>query len=385
MPAPLTWDIFCRVVDNYGDAGVCWRLARQLAREQGAPVRLWCDRLDILHQLCPDIDQASPAQQYRGVEVRRWEAALSMPEHLGEVVIEAFGCGLPEPYVARMLARQPAPLWITLEYLSAEAWVVHHHGLPSPHPQLPLARYFFFPGFMPGTGGVAREGDLAARRAAFGAAERAAFWRCHHHAPPPADTLVASVFAYAGAPIDALLACWEHGEEPVVAVVPEGHAARRVREYFSHTVRCDAAPLRRGRLEARIVAFVPQANYDELLWSCDINFVRGEDSFVRAQWAERPFVWHIYPQEAGAHRLKLDAFLDRYAEGLEPDAAAALRTLSYQWNLMDGSPVNLGGAWREFRSHARTIATHASMWAERVARIGDLATNLARFARDRVK
>jgi hypothetical protein len=28
MPAmQLHWDIFCRVIDNFGDIGVCWRLA----------------------------------------------------------------------------------------------------------------------------------------------------------------------------------------------------------------------------------------------------------------------------------------------------------------------------------------------------------------------
>ena len=40
-----SWDVFCRVVDNYGDAAVCWRLARQLADEHGARVRLWIDLL----------------------------------------------------------------------------------------------------------------------------------------------------------------------------------------------------------------------------------------------------------------------------------------------------------------------------------------------------
>ena len=28
---PLLWDIFCQVIDNHGDVGVCWRLARELA------------------------------------------------------------------------------------------------------------------------------------------------------------------------------------------------------------------------------------------------------------------------------------------------------------------------------------------------------------------
>ena len=385
MPAPLTWDIFCRVIDNYGDAAVCWRLACQLAREQRARVRLWVDQLAVLHALCPDVNVTLPRQQVSGVEVRPWADEWPPSTELNDVVVEAFGCGLPEPYVAAMLARTPPPLWITLEYLSAEAWVAEHHGLPSPHPRLPLDRYFFFPGFTAGTGGVLREGDLAARRAAFGEAGRGEFWRSCGFSSPTAGSLVVSLFAYAGTPAEALLKCWEHGNEPIVAAVPDGHMAGRVREYFGASDRVATARLRRGRLEARILPFVPQLRYDELLWSCDINFVRGEDSFVRAQWAERPFIWHVYPQEAGAHRLKLDTFLDSYAAGLERGAAAVLRTLSYQWNLMDGPPVNLADTWRVFRQHVEALNRHASGWAGHAGRIGDMATNLAQFARDRVK
>jgi uncharacterized repeat protein (TIGR03837 family) len=385
MPAPLTWDIFCRAIDNYGDAGVCWRLACQLAREQQARVRLWVDQLAVLHALCPDVDVTQTRQQVWGVEVRHWSNGWPPSVELNDVVIEAFGCGLPEPYIAVMLARTPPPLWITLEYLSAEAWVVEHHGLPSPHPRFPLDRYFFFPGFMPGTGGVLREGDLAPRRAAFGETGRAKFWRACGFSPPPAGSVVVSLFAYAGAPVELLLARWEHGDEPLVAAVPEGSTADRVREYFGVTRGGTGLSLRRGKLEARILPFVPQPRYDELLWSCDINFVRGEDSFVRAQWAGRPFVWHVYPQEAGAHRLKLDAFLDLYAEGLEYGAAASLATFWRGWNLMDATPVNVAEAWIAFRSQCTALKAHATVWAERAARVGDMATNLAQFARERVK
>lgn len=385
MPAPLTWDIFCRVIDNYGDAAVCWRLACQLAREQRARVRLWVDQLAVLHALCPDVDVTQPRQQVRGVEVRPWDSDWRGSLELNEVVVEAFGCGLPEPCIAAMLARTPPPLWITLEYLSAEAWVVEHHGLPSPHPRYPLDRYFFFPGFTAGTGGVLREGDVAARRAAFEETGRAEFWRSCGFSPPTAGSVVVSLFAYAGAPAEPLLKYWEHGDEPVVAAVPDGHMADRVRKYFGATDRASKASLRRGRLEARILPFVPQPRYDELLWSCDINFVRGEDSFVRAQWAERPFVWHVYPQEAGAHRLKLDAFLARFADGLENSAATSLVGFWRGWNLMDAAPVNLDEAWHAFRYQCAALRPHAKLWAERVAQVGDMATNLAQFARSRVK
>ena len=55
--------------------------------------------------------------------------------------------------------------------------------------------------------------------------------------------------------------------------------------------------------------FMSQLDFDHLLWACDINFVRGEDSLVRAIWASKPFVWQIYPQDDGAHAPKLEAFM----------------------------------------------------------------------------
>ena len=380
MPGALSWDIFCRVIDNYGDAGVCWRLARQLAREHEARVRLSVDNLAILHALHPDVDPVAPIQRACGVEIRLANGDPSLPEPPGDVVIEAFGCGLPPRYAAAMTRRTPPPLWIILEYLSAEDWVAQHHGLPSPPPALAVARYFFFPGFTRETGGLLRETDLMARRAAFGRREREAFWRSCG-LPAPAG-LAVSLFAYDTAPLAPLLQCWEQGAEEIVAAVPEGPVARHIRAYFGGA---SGSVMRRGRLEARLLPFLPQMSYDELLWSCDINFVRGEDSFVRAQWAQQPLVWHIYPQAGGAHRLKLDAFLDLYTKGLEDAAAAALRAFWHRWNHMDAAPVNVAEAWRGLRSHASILTAHARAWTEQLVQAGDLATRLAQFARERVK
>ena len=53
---------------------------------------------------------------------------------------------------------------------------------------------------------------------------------------------------------------------------------------------------------------MPQQQFDELLWQADILMIRGEDSFVRAQYAGKPFMWHIYPQQEQAHLEKLAAF-----------------------------------------------------------------------------
>lgn len=384
MPLPLSWDIFCRVVDNFGDIGVSWRLARQLAGAQGAAVRLWIDDLASLRALCPQIDPAEARQRVENVEVWRWGASFPAVTPAA-VAVEAFGGGLPEAYIAAMVGRSPRTLWITLEYLSAEPWVREHHGLPSPHPRLPLERYFFFPGFVAGTGGVLREADLLARRDAFGNAGRERFWTSVGFPPPAAGATVVSLFAYDDAPVASLLAAWERGEAPTVAVVPEGKIVGQVLDRLGITAADTGQTVRRGSLEVRIVPFVAQPRYDELLWSCDCNFVRGEDSFVRAQWAAKPLVWQIYPQQERVHWPKLEAFLDLYCEGLAPGPAAALRGMWRAWNLMGGQPVGVGGAWGAFQAERAALGAHARIWAQKLASAGELSEKLARFCQDKLK
>ena len=125
----MRWDIFCQIVDNYGDAGVCWRLARSLATHHQQQVRLFCDDLPTLNLL------ASDSPRTPQVEILPWEASFENARHpldAPDVVIEAFACELPAAYIAAMAARQQKVLWLNLEYLSAEAYVERSHRLASP-------------------------------------------------------------------------------------------------------------------------------------------------------------------------------------------------------------------------------------------------------------
>ena len=160
------WDIFCTVIDNFGDAGVCWRLARQLAAEYELQVCLWIDDLRALQRLWPEVSAESAEQVVAGVVIRQWRVPFA-PVEAADVVIEAFACTLPESYVAAMERRAQLPAWINLEYLSAEPWVADCHGLASLQAHTALKKYFFFPGFTAGTGGVLGERDLQAQRLAF--------------------------------------------------------------------------------------------------------------------------------------------------------------------------------------------------------------------------
>ncbi len=378
MAFPRSCDIFCTVVDNYGDIGVCWRLARQLAHEHGLQVRLWVDDLHSFGAMLPELEVTQVQQVCRGIEIRLW--AAEMPEvQPADLVIGAFACQLPASYVLAMAACVPAPVWLNLEYLSAEDWVESHHGLPSPHPSLPLIRYFFFPGFTPRTGGLLIERDLLAQRDAFQSDTPglARYWQALGVEEPQAEELRVSLFCYENPAIPGLLQTWVEGGSPVTCLLPEGRALPQVAAYFGQ-VRGQAGDVwQRGSLRVQVLPFVEQPEYDRLLWACDVNFVRGEDSCVRAQWAGRPFIWHIYPQHDGVHLQKLEALRRRYAAGLTAEAGCAVAELWQAWNA--GSPA-IASAWRAFVLHRAELARHGRHWAASLSG-NDLALNLLDFSR----
>ncbi|WP_261325357.1 elongation factor P maturation arginine rhamnosyltransferase EarP, partial [Burkholderia cepacia] len=198
-------------------------------------------------------------------------------------------------------------------------------------------------------------------------------------APPAAGTTVVSLFAYENPAVDALLAQWRDGPSPVVALVPAGRVSPAVARFFGVESFDAGTHAHSGNLTAHGLAFVPQADYDPLLWVADINFVRGEDSFVRAQWARKPFVWHIYPQADDVHLPKLDAALAHLSAGLADAPRAALERFWHAWNGA-GTPD-----WADFWQHRAALDANAARWADALAAIGDLTGKLAEYAKSQLK
>jgi uncharacterized repeat protein (TIGR03837 family) len=298
-PSPAwRWDLFCRVVDNFGDIGVCWRLAADLA-DRGHAVRLWVDDASALAWMAP--------HGHADVTVRAWpgeDARFDGDDAPGDVVVEAFGCDPPPAFVAAMAARAEAgaapPAWINLEYLSAEPYVERSHGLRSPQMSGPgrgLDKWFFYPGFTAATGGLLRERGLADAQAAF---DRDAWCGAHGLRTAPGERL-ASVFCYPDSDLPGLVDALHRGGQAWCVATAPGAATALAQRLAPHE--------RRDGVRLVGLPWLAQAGYDRLLWACDLNLVRGEDSFTRAQWAGRPFVWQPYRQDDGVHADKLEAFL----------------------------------------------------------------------------
>lgn len=379
----LTWDIFCNVIDNFGDIGVAWRLARGLAGDHHQTVRLWVDDLAAFHRIWPAIDTQAAAQTCEGVTIRRWETPFGEAEP-AQVVVEAFGCALPESYLAAMAGQPSSPIWINLEYLSAESWVADHHGLPSPHPRLPLTKHFFFPGYGADTGGLLVEAKLASRRAAFLATDIPAYWASLGVAAPVSGELRVSLFAYENPRLAPLLEVWAAGEDPLVCLVPEDRVLPQIADWLGQRTLRVGETHRRGALGLHVLPFVDQDAYDQLLWACDLNFVRGEDSCVRAQWAKRPLVWQAYPQTDDAHWPKLEALLALYTADLADAPARAVRDLWRSWNGISGD-MDMAACWTAWRTQYSAIARHAESWCARLREAGSLAAKLVEFAEKRLE
>ncbi|MCF4009452.1 elongation factor P maturation arginine rhamnosyltransferase EarP [Rheinheimera sp. UJ63] len=375
------WDIFCAVVDNFGDIGICWRLSRQLVAEHGLAVRLWVDDLVSFQRLCPAIDPNLTEQQQAGVLICHWQVQTPWQSTTpGTVVVEALACTIPFAYQQQMAQQAVKPLWLNLEYLSAESWIEACHTMASPQPQLPLIKYFFFPGFSEKTGGLLCEQGRIAQLSAFqqDALAQQHFWQQLGISLTDENTLKVSLFAYTQQALGSLLALWQEYDRPVLCVIPLGALADQAKQLLPGLSL--EQPWQAGSLTVHLLAFLPQPQYDYLLSACDINFVRGEDSVIRAQWAAKPFIWQIYRQAEQAHIDKLSAFLARYTAEFPAELASVVQKLHLQWN----TEQDVQHSWQDFALVSSQIAQLNQLWRNKLESFGDLASNLVRFAEKKI-
>ena len=363
-PSPKSkWDIFCNVVDNFGDIGVCWRLACNLAA-RGKVVRLWVDDVSPLAWMAPG--------GYVNVEVINCKNGIPKDTNLdlGDVLLDTFDCEFAINLIASQAINTPVnaengsvlahltavrPVWLNLEYLTAESFAERAHTLPYVHHSgaaLGWIQRYFYPGFNERTGGLLREADLLERQKAF---DRGV-WLNHlfkqNYAGEPSfprrresmtatgdsrqrgndgaldvkNTRFISMFCYEPAALEVLIDQLAAGETPTCLLVTAGRATNAVKAILEEKKRLKPTYLLPKVLSIVCLPQLSQTNYDHLLWSCDLNFVRGEDSLVRAIWAAKPFIWQIYPQHDGAHHAKLDAFLTMM------EAPTSLKTAHMAWN-----------------------------------------------------
>ena len=368
-------DIFCTVIDNWGDAGVCWRLSRQLCREWQAQVRLWIDAPEVLQ---PWLNECVHDEN---LTVCAWNEAVNWRSIVpAEWVIEAFACEIPAVYIEQMKDLDVKPKWFNLEYLSAEPWVESHHLLCSPQSG-GLNKVFYFPGLTEKTGGLLRERDLLARRDAF-VAEHSEYWQTCTGFEPAPHALKISVFGYEHLPLMQWLPALVRGEPTIQLAVTAGKAQIAFENAWAQLgyTPSENGRYAQGNLSAVFLPMLSQTEYDQLLWSADINAVRGEDSLVRAIWAGKPFLWDIYKQDDGAHWDKLRAFCVAYTRQADALSADIWTQWQMAWNAHESPTTeHFAYLWQAFSKHVHILNTVSSNFCVQTAKQTDLCTGLVAY------
>lgn len=357
---PYTCWIFCNVIDNFGDIGVSWRLARILQRELGWQVHLWTDDFPSLQALCPDL--ASIPNIHQGIGIHAWQADHAEDTDTAptpDIVIETFACELPDN--VQTIIRQHQPLWLNWEYLSAEDSNERLHLMPSPQAG-GIQKYFWFMGFSEKSGGLLRERDYVQsarfdtetlRRQLKLPAKNAPEWL---------------LFGYQSDIWAKWLTMWQQASQPITLLLAGTQIIASLKNSGlvpQNALLEDGDVYQSEHVTLIKIPFVPQQDFDKLLNLADGAVIRGEDSFVRAQLAGKPFFWYIYPQEENIHLDKLHAFWDKVHQVYPDVVATAHRRLSDELNngeaLSDSQRLQ---AWQTLTAHQNEWQQSAAKWRD---------------------
>jgi uncharacterized repeat protein (TIGR03837 family) len=321
-------DIFCRCIDNFGDAGVTYRFAREFKIARAAcRVRVFMDGMDTLHAIVSGIDAGVSVQEYESIT---YISTLALNDGLmdalgvADVMVEMFACHIPERLLEAAYSR--SSLIINLEYLSAEGWVEGYHLKESLLGRgASIRKFYFMPGLREATGGLIvnsslerlRSGGGLDRAAVIGAALEGAGIRIG----AGDGRLIGTLFTYERG-FDALVSgLADFGREALLLVFGEksqrGMAATlsRLGAGSGHLRK----PISYKNVTVICLPFIGQHDYDALLCCADFNIVRGEDSLARAILSGKPFIWNAYIQEERYQIVKVEALLETmrpYYEGL---------------------------------------------------------------------
>ncbi len=383
----MTIDILCRVVDNYGDIGVVYRLAKALSDlDPALNLRLVVDDLAAFRALAPAVDPAREVQDLGNWTVVRWdhpwEGFRSEPPRL---VLECFACGRPDFFEACLFDPElPFTAHIVnVEHLSAESWADELHRMPSLTRSARVKKSIFMPGFTAATGGLIIDRRFSRAMAAWDREEDRPALRRDLGAglalePGLEDNFWVSVFSYERdyARIVADLAAF-HRERPVLALA----AAGKSQPCFMRAWEAAGRPF-----PAVALPFLPQETWDEVLLACDFSIVRGEETLARASLSGRPFLWQAYLQAEAHHLVKLEAFLDRVRPFLGPDSFGRLAEASLAFNRRDRDAAD----WRGDESilpllrDAEAARAGFRAFSAALSAYGNMAAHLLTFLRDLV-
>lgn len=378
-------DIFCEIIDNFGDIGVVYRLAKEFKSiyNEEVNIRVFLNRLDeflSLNKRAKNIGY----QKIDGIEyiTNEYLAKNICTFSPANVIIEAFGCNVLEGYLEK--AKDDSALLINLEYLSGESWIDEVHLMESPIGAKKLKKYFFMPGFKESTGGVIVDKLFLDRKIKV-QNDPQIYYKKYLPDLIDKDYFIGTIFSYEKnfLPLlnvllkneknNCLLVLGEKSQESMRVILKEFNFAEVSNGNFDFE-----------NIKIKFMPFLEQEEYEELINLVHYNFVRGEDSFIRALLTGKPFMWHIYLQDEMAHMDKIDGFIERYREVLEEmklETPLNVHTkLLRDYNLRDNNSLELGKEdFEEFFKEFDNVSKLTHVYSEYIELKCNLIDKLNRF------
>lgn len=300
-------DIFCNVIDNFGDIGFSLRLARDLTLHD-LTICLYCDNIQTVKKIANKSDLLNPR-----LSIIPWpESASSYTP--SDTVIEAFSCRLPHEISKKI--KNNKSLVIQLDYLTAEKFAEDCHGLSSSSDG--SRSFSYFPGFTDKTGGIICEDSFRNKIQ-------------NTKTIIPSSSCSISLFCYKTANLEPILKWLSKSKMTFIFNVFEGQPWQLISNIFGKDYKFQNT-IQDGKFSFRYTPMSDQISYDTALLNHNLNFVRGEDSIVRAMLSGRPFIWNIYPQDAGTHIKKLNSFFDFAKNVCGSDLVEPVRCLNLIYN-----------------------------------------------------
>ncbi len=358
--------ILCKVVDNFGDIGVCYRLASRLKQlEPSNTISLVVAGLDSFHNINNQIDENKPFQNVDGLDIYDWNNAEVCTPAFSEadgsrlsVILECFQCGRPD-WMEAILFKDASGKGglnrtvqiIMIDYLTAEKYAEDFHCLQSLTRSAKVQKVNFMPGFTSATGGLIIDDAWAELL------ER------NEHGP-------ILFFMYDNEWLPLAEALRDSGK---TVLVGQGKGRN------SFVEACSRAEMR----DVEILPFMNQNEWDDMMKSCSALFIRGEESLSRACLSGIPFVWQAYPQTEEYQLVKMEALLNVMKPFFEDDDWEFIHKLWLDFNLpsAERNEYNFGKECLEFLTGLEAYEYGFRDFAASLRKNCDLCSNLMTFIR----
>lgn len=361
-----TFDIFCDLIDNYGDAGFCWRLACELVNRFNCSVRFWIKDTDFVLNFTPDL------KKIKKINIFKWGENFPPDNIFSDFVLAGFSCKLPKNVIKKIKEEIKKPVLINIEYLSAESWVEEFHGKQSFNQNHKMKSFFYFPGFSFTTGGLLREKLILEFKKNIN--EKKIYFSRKFNYFKTDDIFTVFIFSYDKPWIKLLLNLWINSQNSVRLVVIDKLIIKNISSALDFDFKKPGS-YQFKNLEIVFLPFLSHDDFDLLLNISDLNLVRGEDSLVRALWAKKPFLWDIYKQENGSHFKKLFAFNKILTDKWPLNLAELYCDLSLKWNTGEFSEKD----WNILIKKINLFKNNIEIFSEFLQQQDDMATSLMRF------